>query len=62
MIAFAIGFIACAVLYTFFPALAAKPSAWLRAAWAKVHKPKVAAPVVTVPGSAPAPDVTKSQG
>lgn len=30
MISFAIGFIAACVLYTFFPALAAAPSSWLR--------------------------------
>jgi hypothetical protein len=30
MISFAIGFIAACILYTFFPALAAAPSKWLR--------------------------------
>jgi hypothetical protein len=34
MIQFASGAIACAIVYTFFPALAVKPSAWLRSAWA----------------------------
>lgn len=29
-----IGFILCAILYTFFPALAVYPSKWVRAAWA----------------------------
>lgn len=29
-----IGFILCAILYTFFPALAVYPSNWVRAAWA----------------------------
>lgn len=38
MISFAIGFIACAVLYTFFPALAFYPSEWLRDAWTRLHK------------------------
>lgn len=48
MIAFILGALACAVLYTFFPALAAKPSAWLRAAWARLHADKTQ-PVVTIP-------------
>jgi hypothetical protein len=38
MISFAIGFIACAVLYTFCPPLAVFPSQWLRDAWARLHK------------------------
>ncbi len=29
-----IGFILCAILYTFFPALAVYPSKWVRDAWA----------------------------
>lgn len=33
MIDFALGALAAAVLYTFFPALAVKPSEWLRAGW-----------------------------
>lgn len=36
MINFALGAIAAAALYTFFPALAVKPSEWLRAAYAWV--------------------------
>lgn len=36
MLNFAIGVVATAIVYTFFPALAAKPSAWLRSAWAKI--------------------------
>jgi len=38
MIAFILGFIACAAIYTFFPALAVYPSQWLRDAWARLHK------------------------
>ena len=38
MISFAAGFIACAILYTFFPALAVYPSGWLRKAWARFGK------------------------
>lgn len=38
MISFVIGFVVCAVLYTFFPALAFYPSEWLRDAWARFHK------------------------
>lgn len=35
MIGFIIGVIVTAVFYTFWPAAAAKPSAWLKAQWAK---------------------------
>jgi len=51
MIAFAAGVIVCAIVYTFFPTLAAKPSAWLRAAWARTHAPVEEAIKPTVPES-----------
>lgn len=37
MMNFALGGIAVACLYTFFPALAVKPSEWLRAAYAWIR-------------------------
>ncbi len=37
MIEFALGFIACAILYTFWPALAVIPSGWLRRIWTAVN-------------------------
>lgn len=40
MFSFAFGVVATVVFYTFFPAVAAVPSAWLRAKWAKWNQPK----------------------
>ena len=40
MIEFLLGATASAALYTFFPALAAVPSNWLRAAWTWIHSRK----------------------
>ena len=40
MIEFALGFIACAILYTFWPALAVIPSGWLRRIWTVLNNRK----------------------
>lgn len=40
MLEFALGALAAAILYTFFPTLAVVPSGWLRKAWAWIQSRK----------------------